>query len=456
MKKLLGIVVLSFLWCNVGIAAENAEELNKNCIRKGTTEFNKKVKQRVKKNFVTVMYFGCKSMASWHWNEETSKDLDTSHQVAYKKCLKGASEYKIETCHLFSINDKIVYGKDAAFVAKVEKEIKERSATKVAKNNAGRCIKGDCHNGQGTMTWANGDKYVGEFKNNLPNGQGTYTFAGGKKIVGEWKDGLTVQDFQKKEKQKAGTVNYVFDYALLDGDPLTGEYLYQDIFQHNSPTTFKKLTFNKERTVETIKGDSPIKNRRNKKKRFKSFQFTAEYEENITVEIFVEHQDSGKNLKRAEYQALKYAKMFGQMPHFLKIYTDKFYVHKDAGKDTGLWWAQPRDREFHIKRSRCKNVYQYSPCGVTMLHELAHIIQKLTGVISPSKWGEARKLDNKKYCSKYAKKNNREDFAESILCWFGVRYKSDKLTKSHVEKIKEYIPNRLKFFDEMNFNMHPL
>ena len=149
MKKLLGIIVLGLLWCNVGIAAENAEELNKNCIRQGTTEFNKKVKQRVKKNFVTVMYFGCKSMASWYWYEETSKDLDTSHQVAYKKCLKGASEYKIETCHLFAINNTIVWGKDAAFVKKVEKDIK----TKFAKNVSNGCVEGNCINGQGTQTF---------------------------------------------------------------------------------------------------------------------------------------------------------------------------------------------------------------------------------------------------------------------------------------------------------------
>ena len=29
---------------------------------------------------------------------------------------------------------------------------------------AGECIKGDCKNGQGTYTWANGNKYVGEWK----------------------------------------------------------------------------------------------------------------------------------------------------------------------------------------------------------------------------------------------------------------------------------------------------
>jgi len=30
-------------------------------------------------------------------------------------------------------------------------------------------------NGQGTITWSNGDKYVGEYKNGEYNGQGTIT-----------------------------------------------------------------------------------------------------------------------------------------------------------------------------------------------------------------------------------------------------------------------------------------
>ena len=32
-------------------------------------------------------------------------------------------------------------------------------------------------------------KYVGEFKDGLPNGQGTYTWSDGDKCVGEFKDG---------------------------------------------------------------------------------------------------------------------------------------------------------------------------------------------------------------------------------------------------------------------------
>jgi hypothetical protein len=34
----------------------------------------------------------------------------------------------------------------------------------------------------GTETYASGDKYVGEFKDNNPNGQGTYTFTNGENL----------------------------------------------------------------------------------------------------------------------------------------------------------------------------------------------------------------------------------------------------------------------------------
>ena len=104
-----------------------------------------------------------------------------------------------------------------------------------------------------------------------------------------------------------------------------------------------------------------------------------------------------KTFKIIEKRALYFAKMYGRMPHFLKTYNKKIYIHENRAKDDGTWWAQVDKREFHINESICETG---GPewCLETMIHELAHVIQDITGAISPSKWLKARKLDNKKYC----------------------------------------------------------
>jgi len=51
-------------------------------------------------------------------------------------------------------------------------------------------FKDDSFNGQGTYTFTNGSTYVGEFKNDAFNGQGTATYANGSKYVGEFKNDM--------------------------------------------------------------------------------------------------------------------------------------------------------------------------------------------------------------------------------------------------------------------------
>jgi hypothetical protein len=47
--------------------------------------------------------------------------------------------------------------------------------------------------GQGTMTYPDGTKYVGEFYEGLRNGQGTYTHTDGKVDKGIWEDDKLIE-----------------------------------------------------------------------------------------------------------------------------------------------------------------------------------------------------------------------------------------------------------------------
>ena len=48
------------------------------------------------------------------------------------------------------------------------------------------CVEGDCVNGKGTMVFATGHKYTGEFKDGTRHGKGGLLLPGGRKIVGVW------------------------------------------------------------------------------------------------------------------------------------------------------------------------------------------------------------------------------------------------------------------------------
>ena len=70
------------------------------------------------------------------------------------------------------------------------------------------------YNGQGTSTYPDGRKFVGEFKDGSLNGQGTYTNPDGGKYVGRWKD-------DKRNGQGTYTYNNGGKYVgeFKDGTP---------------------------------------------------------------------------------------------------------------------------------------------------------------------------------------------------------------------------------------------
>ncbi|HNW29270.1 MAG TPA: hypothetical protein PKN50_12400 [Spirochaetota bacterium] len=55
---------------------------------------------------------------------------------------------------------------------------------------AQQCAEGNCVDGTGTMTWASGDTYTGQWKDGVMDGKGTMTWKDGRRYRGSWKNGL--------------------------------------------------------------------------------------------------------------------------------------------------------------------------------------------------------------------------------------------------------------------------
>ena len=78
-----------------------------------------------------------------------------------------------------------------------------------------KCIEGNCTNGHGTMTFANGDKYVGEFKDHKADGQGTRTFSNGRIERGTWKKTTKLRNYWSKDQTilQIKVMSYITNHA---------------------------------------------------------------------------------------------------------------------------------------------------------------------------------------------------------------------------------------------------
>jgi hypothetical protein len=93
-------------------------------------------------------------------------------------------------------------------------------------------FKDNKNNGQGVLTFVSGNKYVGEFKDNKNNGQGVLTYVNGDKYVGEFKDSsfygqgtYTYKSGQVEEGTwKDGKLNGQATVTFVNGNKYVGEF----------------------------------------------------------------------------------------------------------------------------------------------------------------------------------------------------------------------------------------
>jgi hypothetical protein len=151
------------------------------------------------------------------------------------------------------------------------------------------------------------------------------------------------------------------------------------------------------------------------------------------------------------YYADLYAKCVGRLPKTFRDVIDR------------LWILEGSDRWAAILDSEINNILIYVDyfqdnhlffIHSVMLHEAGHLYLD-SKYKYDADWIKAQK-DDGQFISTYARDNSlREDLAESILAFFAVRHRADRIEYRVRNEIINTIPNRIKFFESLNLDMSP-
>ena len=344
------------------------------------------------------------------------------------------------------------------------------------------CVEGNCDNGKGTGvwekgfkyvgewkmqnmhgfgigTWPNGDRYEGDWVNDQRTGQGKYFYSGGGVYTGEWKnnnrhgegtmiwnDGVkevAIWEMDKPVKTISISKNFIFKGAT--------EWKDGDIINKKDPSNFINLSFLEKKNVMGYDVRT-LTNKYTKdgwgRSSFTVFVFNATFEN--SKDILINVNDEFKTDKKAKKQAIKWAKIYGQMPNFLKKNVKEITIHKGKAG----WAGGQGTIVIHTDYLTNENK-KYAE--ELMFHELTHASLDWWwgGSVNEEKWKNAVSTD-KYYISEYAwELPGNEDLAETVLWWYASRCKADRISKKNNEKVNKFLTNRFKYLDEQNYDMHP-
>lgn len=154
------------------------------------------------------------------------------------------------------------------------------------------------------------------------------------------------------------------------------------------------------------------------------------------------------NIASATTEAEKYGFLIGQLPHILREDVDEIWIHKGVEPFGG------GNNSILIHTGQSINYENDGIIEETLVHEACHT--SLDGSYASSKgWINAQNLDGE-FISTYAEDNpTTEDVAESFLPWLAVRYRQSNISASDYNTIVQTIPNRLAYFDSLNFDLYP-
>ncbi|MYJ75183.1 MAG: hypothetical protein F4089_08820 [Gammaproteobacteria bacterium] len=178
-----------------------------------------------------------------------------------------------------------------------------------------------------------------------------------------------------------------------------------------------------------------------------TYLFDVQYAGQI-VEFQV-HSDFHSS-EAARYQVNTYAPALGRLPAVLLSGAREVEI---SIVDHGFQ-ANGGSGIFHIYTPDGEELLENGFLEEVLLHEGGHVSLD-PGHENSAHWLAAQRADGV-FVSDYARDHpGREDVAESILPYFALRYRPDRLTEAARFAIAAAIPNRLLYFDEQGFDMSP-
>lgn len=178
----------------------------------------------------------------------------------------------------------------------------------------------------------------------------------------------------------------------------------------------------------------------------RAYLFNARYDDELTIEIQVNPEFGSAATALAE--AEKYGEAIGRLPTALRTGVETTWIHRGrelfgGGNNNILIYAE-RGEEYR----------QNGFLEEVLMHEGAHSSLDPLHKNAPG-WQAAQSADGG-FISTYARDYpDREDLAETIVPWFAVRYREDRIPGTMRHTIVSAIPNRIAYLDALELEMHP-
>ena len=236
------------------------------------------------------------------------------------------------------------------------------------------------------------------------------------------------------------TVNFTLEHTGIP--PYGGTvFITPDVLGPSDPTSFRSVTF-AGRGMRDF-WDRPAEMWTTVNAYLFDVQFTGR-----ELEFQIHPEFGSREAARAEVDT--YAPLLGRIPAVLLSRAKEVEI----SASNNVWQGNGSYGIFHIYTGQGREYIRDGFVEEVFLHEGGHLSLDLAHANSAG-WRAAQEADGV-FISDYARDfPEGEDIAESILPYFAVRYRPERLTEADRSAILAAIPNRLVYFDEQGFDMSP-